>query len=145
MTWVMKLKSPHQEKHMELNSQPTICQRMKLKKKINFSKGPKKWQETMVAVKKISFTSVCLRECLVVFHTVWTCEFPMRAPTKKHSISWKIIDSPHQSRPHKKILFPRYIISQSSGGPQLRQLINQRSKTNIYISPRAAWTGYDSR
>ena len=43
--------------------------------------------------------------------------------------SWKIIDSPHQSRPHKKILFPRYIISQSSGGPQLRQLINQRSKT----------------
>ena len=40
--------------------------------------------------------------------------------TRKHSISWKIIDSPHQSRPHKEILFPRYIISQSSGGPQLR-------------------------
>jgi hypothetical protein len=69
----------------------------------------------------------------------------MRAPTKKHSISWKIIDSPHQSHPFKEILFPRYIISQSSGGPQLRQLINQRFKTNIYIPPRAVWTRYESR
>jgi len=65
----------------------------------------------------------------------------MHAPTSKHSINWKIIDSLHQSRPHNKILFPRYIISQSSGGPQLRQLINQRSKTNIYISARADRTG----
>jgi len=45
----------------------------------------------------------------------------------------KIIDSPHQSCPHKRIMFSRYIISQNSRGPQLRQVINQRSKTNIYI------------
>jgi hypothetical protein len=31
------------------------------------------WQETMVTVKKRSFTSVSQRECLVVFHAVWTC------------------------------------------------------------------------
>jgi hypothetical protein len=41
----------------------------------------------------------------------------------------------HQSRSHNKIMFPRDIISQSSKRPQLRQLINQRSKTNIYILP----------
>jgi hypothetical protein len=61
----------------------------------------------------------------------------MHAPTRNHSISWKIIDSPQQSRPYNKILFPRYIISQSFGEPQLRQLVNQRSKTNIYILARA--------
>ena len=40
-------------------------------------------------------------------------------------------------------MFPRDIISQSSRGPQLRQLINQWSKTNIYIPPRiaAVWEG----
>jgi hypothetical protein len=32
----------------------------------------------------------------------------MRAPTRKHSINWKIIDSPHQSRPYNEILFPQY-------------------------------------
>jgi hypothetical protein len=31
-----------------------------------------RWQETTVAVKKRSFTSVCYRECLVGFHAVWT-------------------------------------------------------------------------
>jgi len=30
-------------------------------------------------------------------------------------------------------MFHRYIISQRVGEPQLRQLINQRSKKNIYI------------
>jgi hypothetical protein len=28
----------------------------------------------------------------------------MHAPTTNHFISWKIIDSPHQSWPHNKIL-----------------------------------------
>jgi hemolysin-activating ACP:hemolysin acyltransferase len=42
-------------------------------------------------------------------------------------------------------MFSRYIISQSSGGPQLCQLINQRSKTNIYILAWTARTGYDRR
>jgi len=31
------------------------------------------WQETTVTVKKRSFISVSQRECLVVFHAVWTC------------------------------------------------------------------------
>ena len=66
--------------------------------------------------KQRSFTSICQCECLVVFHAVQTYQFSMHALTKNHSISWKIIDSPHQSRPHKKILFSRYIISQSSRG-----------------------------
>jgi len=43
--------------------------------------------------------------------------FSMCAPTKNHSISWEIIDSPHQSRPHNKIRFLQYIISQNSEGP----------------------------
>jgi len=71
--------------------------------------------------------------------------FSMRAPTRNHSISWKIIDSPNQSHPHNKILFPRYIISQSSGGPQLCQLINQQSKKNIYIPVRTTQTRYHRR
>jgi hypothetical protein len=64
----------------------------------------------------------------------------MRAPTRNHSIRWEIIDSPHQSRSHNKIIFPRYIISQSSRGPQRRQLIDQQSKINIYIPARTAQT-----
>jgi hypothetical protein len=32
-----------------------------------------------------------------VFHAIWTCYFSMRAPTRNHSISWKIIDSPLQN------------------------------------------------
>jgi len=95
------------------------------------------WQEIMVTIKK--------KEALPPFVSVNALLFSMRAPIRNYSISWKIIDSPHESRPHNKILFPRYIISQSSGGPQLCQLINQRSKTNIYIPAGTARTGFDNR
>ena len=95
------------------------------------------WQEITVTVKK--------KEALPPFVSVNALLFSICAPIRNHSISWKIIDSPHQSRPHNKILFARYIISQSSGGSQLCQLINQRSKTNIYISAEIARTGYDNR
>jgi ABC-type transport system involved in Fe-S cluster assembly fused permease/ATPase subunit len=54
------------------------------------------WQETTVKVKK---------KVLPPFVIVNALLFSMRAPTRKHSVSWKIIDSSHQSRPNKEILF----------------------------------------
>ena len=67
-----------------------------------------RWQETIVAVKKKKL----YLNLLPWMPCCFPCSMDMRAPTRKHSISWKIIDSPHQSRPHKKILFSWYIISQ---------------------------------
>jgi hypothetical protein len=42
-------------------------------------------------------------------------------------------------------MFHRYIISQNPERTQLRQLINQRSKTNIYIMARTIRIEYDRR
>jgi hypothetical protein len=95
------------------------------------------WQETSVTIKK--------KDILPSFVSMNALLFSMHAPTRNHSKSWKIIDNPHQSCPYKKILFSRYFISKSLEGSQLHQLINQRSKTNIYIIARTVRTAYDRR
>ena len=77
------------------------------------------------------------KDVLPLFVSVKPCCFPC-------SMDMLVFHACSNQKPfHKKILFSRYIISQSFGEPQPCQLINQRSRTNIYIRARTIRTAYD--
>ena len=81
------------------------------------------WKKLMVTIKIRDLVAMTKWKCLCSFHTYRASKSTRSHPTRSHAISWKVINCPHQSSFHHKVVPQWHIISQCSFSPKGAQLI----------------------